>query len=118
MKAIKTTFLLTIMVFATTLPTIAQNGTESFTKHSNWYVSFGAGSSVLRGLPSDIYFDGGNNLQLGMMYERAFSKRFSFITGLEFEQATYNFDGDVESNAENGFTLIRAGDNKKYTGFR
>lgn len=107
-----------MLVLVNILPTFAQDNTESFKKHNNWYISFGAGSSMLRQLPSDIYFAGSNNLQLGVMYERALHKRFSVVSGLEFEQVTYNFNGDLESNTDGGFTLIRAGNDKKYTGLR
>ncbi len=117
MKA-DTRFLLAIFALGAITATYTQEHTPIFEKHNNLYISFGAGSSVLREFPSDIYFSGSNNLQLGLMYERAFHKRFSLITGLEFEQVTYNFDGDIQFNPNAGFTLIEAAPDKKYTGLR
>ncbi|WP_299523737.1 outer membrane beta-barrel protein [Winogradskyella sp.] len=111
-------FLMTIIALSIFTLSNAQEMATTFNKHNNFYISFGAGTSVLRDLPSDIYFDGSTNLQLGFMYERAFHKRFSFLTGIEFEQATYNFNGDLDFNSNNGFDLVRAGPDKKYTGFR
>jgi hypothetical protein len=107
-----------MMLLVCLSPTLAQNNTENFKIHNNWYISFGAGSSILRQLPSDIYFAGSSNLQLGLMYERALHKKFSVVSGIEFEQATYSFDGDFEKNTDEGFTLIPAGNEKKYTGLR
>ena len=111
-------FLMAITVFIIFIPIYAQEGTEVFNKHNNLYISFGAGSSMLRQFPSDIYFSGGNNLQLGVMYERAFHKRFSLIAGIEFEQVTYNFDGDLQFTSNSALALIQAGPEKKYTGIR
>ncbi|MEM8967650.1 MAG: hypothetical protein AAGE93_14620 [Bacteroidota bacterium] len=111
-------FLLTILALGTFAATQAQENTEVFKKHDNLYISFGAGSSVLRQFPPDIYFAGSNNLQLGLMYERAFHKRLSVVAGVEFEQVTYNFDGDIQFGSNAGFTLIEAGPDKKYTGLR
>ncbi len=110
--------LLTILTLGVFTATYAQGNAEEFKKHHNLYISFGAGSSILRQFPSDIYFAGSNNLQLGLMYERAFHHRFSVVTGLEFEQVTYNFDGDLQFNSNTGFTLIEAASDKKYTGLR
>ena len=107
-----------MFAFVNVTATGAQTKTEVFEKHNNYYISFGAGSSVLRELPEEIYFSGSNNLQLGLLYERAFHKHFSFITGAEFEQVTYSFDGDIHFNSTTGFDLIAAGTDKKYTGLR
>ncbi|GEM_PF-944364 len=97
----------------------AQNNPDGFQKHSNLYISFGAGSSMLGQFPSDIYFSGASNLQLGAMYERALHKRFSIVGGLELEQVSYNFDGDIDlSSSSSTLTIIQAGPEKKYTGIR
>ena len=117
MKAYKR-LLMAITAFIIFIPIYAQEGTDVFNKHNNLYISFGAGSSLLRQFPSDIYFSGGNNLQLGVMYERAFHKRFSLIAGIEFEQVTYNFDGDLQFTSNAALDLIQAGPEKKYTGIR
>jgi len=96
----------------------AQDTSSTFQRHHNFYISVGAGSSTLNEFPSDIYFDGSTNLQLGAMYERAFHKRFSLVVGLEFEQVSYNFDGDLEFISNSELKLIEAGQDKKYTGIR
>ena len=79
-----TRLLLTILVVSAFTAAYAQEDAEAFNKHDNLYISFGAGASVLRGFPSDIYFAGSNNIQLGFMYERALQKRFSVITGIDW----------------------------------
>lgn len=109
------TVLLIISVFTAAL---AQESPNVFTKHNNLYFSFGAGSSRLRQFQPDIYFHSSSNLQLGLMYESASHKRFSLVTGVEFEQATYNFDGDLQFGPNGGFNIIEAGPEKKYTGLR
>lgn len=110
--------LLLAIYLVTFTATHAQDNVGLFKKHNNVYISFGAGSSILRQFPTDIYFAGSNNLQLGLMYERALHKRLSIVTGLEFEQVTYNFDGDIHFNSNDGFALIPAPFDKKYTGLR
>lgn len=109
------TVLLIICVFTTAH---AQEAPDVFKKHNNIYFSFGAGSSRLRQFQTDIYFHSSSNLQLGLIYERATHKRFSLVTGIEFEQATYNFDGDLQFVPNGGLTIIEAGPDKKYTGLR
>lgn len=96
----------------------AQDTLTGFEAHHNIYISFGAGSSFLNDLPSDIYRDGNTNLQLGAQYERAFHKRFSLLTGLEFEQLVYSFDGDIEFTSPSTLDIVPAGPEKKYTGIR
>lgn len=96
----------------------AQDTNPVFEPHKQVYISVGAGSSFMSGLPSDIYSDGNSNLQLGAMYERAFHPRFSLILGLEFEQLAYNFDGDVRFTSPSTVDVVRAGTDKKYTGIR
>ena len=117
MKAYKS-FLASIILFVIFVPLHAQETTDVFNKHNNLYISFGAGSSMFRQFPSNIYFSGSSNLQLGAMYERAFHKRFSLLAGLEFEQVSYNFDGDLQLNSNATLDLIQAGPEKKYTGIR
>ncbi|UOY08661.1 hypothetical protein L0P88_08925 [Muricauda sp. SCSIO 64092] len=97
---------------------VAQENSSDFQRHSNIYISVGAGSSMLRQSPSDIYFSGSTNLQLGAMYERAFHKRFSWVAGVEFEQVSYNLDADIELTSPSTLSLVRAGDDKKYTSIR
>ncbi|MDN5210503.1 hypothetical protein QQ020_00550 [Fulvivirgaceae bacterium BMA12] len=96
----------------------AQEPPHDFQRHSNIYISFGAGSSMLNQFPSDIYFAGSTNLQLGAMYESAFHKRFSLIAGVEFEQVSYNFDGDIDFTSGSTLNIVRAGSDKKYTRIR
>jgi hypothetical protein len=98
--------------------TFAQEHSEVFKKHHNFYSSFGAGSSMLRQFQNEIYFHNSSNLQLGLMYERAIHKQFSLVTGLEFEQVTYNFDGEIQIGANTNITIIEAGPDKKYTSLR
>ena len=77
-----TRLLLTILVVSAFTAAYAQEDAEAFNKYDNLYISFGAGTSVLREA-SDIYFAGSSNIQLGFMYERALQKRFSVITGID-----------------------------------
>jgi len=111
----KTLILLTLLLIKAELSAQENN---IFEKHQNLYISFGAGSSILGQLPEDIYFDGSNNLQLGVMYERAFHKRFSWIIGLEFERASYNINADVDFISADMLNLVQAGNEKKYTSIR
>ncbi|UII74648.1 hypothetical protein LV716_10240 [Flagellimonas sp. HMM57] len=108
--------LLVLILIAIGREMIAQENADGFQKHSNLYISFGAGSSMLGQFPSDIYFSGSTNLQLGTMYERALHKRFSLVVGLELEQVSYNFDGDLELSST--LNIVQAGLDKKYTGIR
>ena len=115
---LKISVLLVILFAGINVRTHAQEIQNDFEKHNNWYISFGAGASNLIQFPTDIYFAGSSNLQLGFMYERAFHKRFSLVAGVELEQASYNFDGDIQFNEEASIRLIPAGTDKKYTGIR
>ncbi len=80
------------------------------------YFSFGAGISLAGALPSDIYQDGHSNVQIGLLFERTLSPRFSAVSGIEIEQNAYNFDGEVgPAPEEDVLRISRAGDNIKYT---
>jgi hypothetical protein len=107
-----------VLIVGTFMTSYAQENVEVFKKHHNFYFSFGAGSSLLRQLQSTIYFHNSNNLQLGVIFERAINKRFSLISGIEFEHTTYNFDGDLQFKPDGGLNIIEAGPDKKYTGIR
>lgn len=107
-----------LILLAASSNTLAQENPNVFQKHSTLYISFGAGVSMLSQFPADIYFSGSTNLQLGLMYERAFHKRFSLVGGLEFEQVSYNFDGDLDFSSSSALNIVQAGHEKKYTGIR
>lgn len=95
---------------------MAQNDGLSSKKpyKSQTYFSFGAGVSLLRGVPDNFYQDGHGNVQIGLMKEMPFSKRISFVTGLELERLTYNIDFFPVLD-ENNQTFIQAPDGVKYT---
>lgn len=110
--------ILTLLIILVCIDLTAQEKPDEFQKHNNWYISFGAGSSMLNQFPSDIYFAGSTNLQLGAMYERAFHNRFSLIAGVEFEQVSYNFDGFTDVASPSILNIVQAGPERKYTGIR
>lgn len=78
------------------------------------YFSFGAGVSLMQGLPEMFYQDGHSNLQIGLMMELPLNKRISFISGLELERLTYNVDFFPISD-ENKSVFTQAPNGIKYT---
>lgn len=117
MKRIKLTKAsLIIVLFILSQNLLAQNAGSASKKpyKSQTYFSFGAGVSLLQGVPDNFYQDGHGNVQLGLMKELPFSKRVSFVTGLELERLTYNLDFFPVLD-ENKQTFIQAPDGIKYT---
>ena len=85
-------------------------------KKWNFNGSLGFGSSSIINMPSDIYNNGGENIQLGFLSEREISSRFSFVSHVEIDWLVYSFDGYLQSNASNkSLTLIQAPAGTKYT---
>ncbi|PRY90699.1 outer membrane beta-barrel protein [Mongoliibacter ruber] len=95
---------------------MAQNAEPSSKKpyKSQTYFSFGAGLSVLQGVPDNFYQDGHGNIQIGFMKEMPINRRLSFLTGLELERTTYNLDFFPVLDESNN-TLIQAPDGIKYS---
>lgn len=110
----KATFFLLLFIFHQSL--FAQNEPPKSKRpyKSQTYFSFGAGVSLLRGVPDNFYQDGHSNVQIGLMKEMPFNKRVSFITGVELERLTYNLDFYPVLD-ENNSQFIQAPDGVKYT---
>jgi hypothetical protein len=112
-KNLLSIFILGFMVIANAnaqeIPTTSKKPYKSKT-----YFSFGAGVSLLQGVPDDFYQDGHGNVQIGLMKELPFNKRVSFLTGLELERLTYNVDFYPVLD-ENNNNFVQAPDGIKYT---
>lgn len=81
---------------------------------SQTYFVLGAGTSLLRNVPDNFYQDGHSNMQIGVMKEIPFSKKHSFMAGLELERLMYNLDF-FPIDEEEGIIFIQAPKGVKYT---
>ncbi|UJP65547.1 outer membrane beta-barrel protein [Mongoliitalea daihaiensis] len=117
MKRIKLTKAVLIIIIINLSQSLMAQNDGLFSKKpykSQTYFSFGAGVSLLQGVPDNIYQDGHGSVQVGFVKELPFTKRFSFMSGIELERLTYNLDFFPNLD-ENNETFIQAPDGIKYT---
>lgn len=87
---------------------------DSELKKYDYYLSLGAGLSILNNVPSAIYQETHSNYQIGIFGERNLNEKYSLLTGIELERAIYSFDGAIfPSNGELEISI--APDGMKYT---
>lgn len=102
--------ILAISLFS--LSVMAQS-TANFQPYWRGYFSLGAGLSFTQNINENIYEDGHSNVQLGFLMERSFHRRWSVLSGVEFEQITYSLDGAFSLN-EQELELVPADAGRKY----
>ncbi|MBW3466988.1 hypothetical protein [Arthrospiribacter ruber] len=79
--------------------------------------SFGFGYSTITNMPEDIYNQGRENIQLGLLIERRINDKFSIVSLAELDILNYNFDGYIRTDpSESRIILAQAPPGIKYTG--
>lgn len=111
MKPILT--ILFAMFLGITTTSFAQED-ERYVPYWKFYISLGFGISYLNGLPEEIHKDRLSNFELGTHFEKTITRKFSAITGLEYESISYSIDGAFE--VQNGIgQIILAPPSYKFT---
>lgn len=89
-------------------------------QEKKWFFngSFGFGYSSITNMPADIYHQGRENLQFGVMLERVMSKKLSLVSMLEYDVLNYSFDGYISPVSRNTVMLEQAAPGIKYGGIR
>ena len=110
----KTLFIFFLLISSHILTGQDKDSTFKKPYQSQTYFVLGAGTSLLRNVPSNFYQDGHSNMQIGLMKEFPFNKKLSFIAGLELERLIYNLDF-FPVLQDDGNTFVQAPSGVKYT---
>jgi hypothetical protein len=78
--------------------------------------SLGFGYSSITNMPGEIFQQGSENLQLGVMVERELSTSFSLVSLVELDFLEYSFDGLLTPVSDSHMVLELAPDGLKYPG--
>lgn len=97
-----------LLFFISAMPLSAQQESAAEELPSwRWSPVIGFGSSSLSSLPDEIYQDGGGNFQFGVQLERRLSKRFSWVSMLEYEGISYSINAIVQPLGGNGGAALQ-----------